>query len=128
MRPMFLDFPQDETLFSIGSQFMFGDNILVAPKLNDFEQIAYLPQESEWYNYNTKLFWTESSPYTGVWGLMEMPVFYKAGSIFTILLHENALSLLRAINNSICLEVYPTSSGNAEGNLVLDDGWSTKTD
>jgi alpha-glucosidase (family GH31 glycosyl hydrolase) len=33
MRPMFLDFPQDETLFGTASQFMFGDSILVSPKL-----------------------------------------------------------------------------------------------
>ena len=59
---------------------------------------------------------------------MEMPVFYKAGSIIPILLHENSLSLLRAINKSISLEVYPTSQGVAEGSLVLDDGWSTKPD
>lgn len=59
---------------------------------------------------------------------MEMPVFYRAGSILPILLHGNALSLLRAINNDIALEIYPTSKGQAEGNLVLDDGWSTKTD
>jgi len=40
---MFIDYPKDEDLFRIGSQFMFGDNILVAPKLSDGEQIAYLP-------------------------------------------------------------------------------------
>ena len=57
-----------------------------------------------------------------------MPVFYRAGSIIPILLHENALSLLRAINNNIALEVYTTTYGVAEGNLVLDDGWSTKTE
>lgn len=65
---------------------------------------------------------------TKVWPVMEMPVFYRAGSILPILLHENALSLLRAINNDISLEIYPTSQGEAEGNLVLDDGWSTKID
>jgi alpha-glucosidase (family GH31 glycosyl hydrolase) len=30
---MFLDFPEDEAMFSLATQFMFGDNILVAPKL-----------------------------------------------------------------------------------------------
>lgn len=59
---------------------------------------------------------------------MEMPVFYRAGSILPILLHENALSLLRAINKDLALEIYPTSQGYADGSLVLDDGWSTKTD
>jgi len=125
---MFLDFPQNEAMFHLDSQFMFGDNILVAPKLNNFKQVAYLPYEAEWYNLNTKLLWTECSPFIGVWPVMEMPVFYRAGSIIPILLHENSLSLLRAINNNIELEVFPTRSDNAEGKLVLDDGWSTKTD
>jgi alpha-glucosidase (family GH31 glycosyl hydrolase) len=125
---MFVDFPTDESMFHVESQFMFGDNILVAPKLNSYKQVAYLPYQSEWYNFNTKLLWTECSPVSGVWPVMEMPVFYRAGSILPILLHENALSLLRAINNNIALEIYPTSQGSAEGNLVLDDGWSTKTD
>jgi len=33
MRPMFLDFPQEEDLFKLGSQFMWGDSFLVSPKL-----------------------------------------------------------------------------------------------
>lgn len=33
MRPMFLEFPSEEYLFNTATQFMFGDNILVSPKL-----------------------------------------------------------------------------------------------
>ena len=33
MRPMFMDFPEEENMFGIASQFMFGDSILVSPKL-----------------------------------------------------------------------------------------------
>jgi len=57
-----------------------------------------------------------------------MPVFYKAGSILPILLHNYELSLLRALKNNIGLEVYPTSAGVAQGSLLLDDGWSTKAE
>lgn len=129
MRPMFLDYPADESMFNLASQFMFGDNILVAPKLdtNLRIQTAYLPSECSWYNYNTKMIETESSPIKKIWSDKEMPVFYRAGTILPILLHENALSLLRAFNNDIELEIYPTSEGDATGKLVLDDGWSTKT-
>jgi alpha-glucosidase (family GH31 glycosyl hydrolase) len=35
MRPMFLEFPQDTTTFSMQSQFMFGSDILVVPKITD---------------------------------------------------------------------------------------------
>jgi alpha-D-xyloside xylohydrolase len=105
---MFLDFPEDEAMFSLATQFMFGDNILVAPKLGTDNQVIQLPYSANWYNFNTKLLWTECSPIKGSWPVMQMPVFYRAGSIFPILLHRNALSLLRAINNNIAIEVYPT--------------------
>ena len=55
-----------------------------------------------------------------------MPVWIKGGTILPILLHNGALSLLRAINNDISLEIYPTATGVAHGQVVIDDGWSTK--
>jgi len=72
MRPMFLDFPQQEGLFNIETQFMFGDNILVTPKLEEPEVAAeggetnvnvtaYLPDAANWFNYNTKLAATSST-------------------------------------------------------------------
>ena len=33
MRPMWYEFPKDITTYSIETQFMFGPNILVAPKI-----------------------------------------------------------------------------------------------
>lgn len=56
----------------------------------------------------------------------ELGVWIKAGTIIPVLLHGNELSLLRAFNNSIKLEVYLDSQSQASGKLVLDDGWSTK--
>jgi alpha-glucosidase (family GH31 glycosyl hydrolase) len=33
MRPMFVEFPTDKSLFETATQFMFCDSILVSPKL-----------------------------------------------------------------------------------------------
>ena len=52
----------------------------------------------------------------------------RGGAIIPILLHENALSVLRGINKPIKLEVYPNTENMAHGDLILDDGWSTKKD
>lgn len=49
MRPMFFDYPQDEVCFSLGEQYMFGDDILFSPivKKGQTEKTVYLPQ-GEW--------------------------------------------------------------------------------
>ena len=49
MRPMFFEYPEDETCYSLGEQYMFGDDILFAPIVNkgQTEKQVYLP-EGEW--------------------------------------------------------------------------------
>ena len=49
MRPMFFDFPDDEICYTLGEQYMFGDDILFAPIVNrgQTEKSVYLP-EGEW--------------------------------------------------------------------------------
>ncbi len=45
MRPMFFDFPDDETCYSLSDQYMFGPDILFAPiyRQGETERKAYLP-------------------------------------------------------------------------------------
>ncbi len=49
MRPMFFDFPQDKKCYSLGEQYMFGDDVLFAPIVNrgQTEKTVYLP-EGKW--------------------------------------------------------------------------------
>lgn len=65
MRPMWMEFPSDTNTFSLGNQFMFGGDMLVAPKLGEpisFSSVmngiynisVYLPPASDWYFYNNK--------------------------------------------------------------------------
>ena len=45
MRPMFFEYQEDETCYSLGEQYMFGDDILFAPIVNrgQTEKNVYLP-------------------------------------------------------------------------------------
>ena len=49
MRPMFFDYPDDEVCYTLGEQYMFGDDILFAPIVNrgQCEKEVYLP-EGKW--------------------------------------------------------------------------------
>lgn len=50
MRPLFFDFPEDKTCYTIEDQYMFGPDILVAPVLEAAatSRKIYLPQGSKW--------------------------------------------------------------------------------
>ena len=54
MRPMWLEFPQNDAMFNITSQFMFGDSFLFAPKLaNDTQEVdVFLPNDTNWYEFS----------------------------------------------------------------------------
>jgi len=45
MRPMFFDFPEDETCYALDDQYMFGPDILFAPIMDSkvTERQVYLP-------------------------------------------------------------------------------------
>lgn len=55
MRPMFFDYPDDENCYSLGEQYMFGDDIIFAPIVNkgQTKKTVYLP-EGEWIYVNDK--------------------------------------------------------------------------
>eukprot|EP00347_Sterkiella_histriomuscorum_P014249 403361604 len=154
LRPMWHEFPQDENTFNLTEQFMFGDSILFSPKLRKPTQEMsffygpseyhflvkyYLPPSSNWYSYTTKqLIITNqienNSPLKDLEDnpnffrvnltIKDQAIFIKEGSILPIKLHRKKLSLMRAWQMPIRLEVYLDYNSEARGMLYLDDGES----
>jgi alpha-glucosidase len=54
LRPLFLEFPEDEKVAGMDDEFLFGDDLLVAPVLYEgvSDRTVYLP-EGEWFDYWT---------------------------------------------------------------------------
>lgn len=55
----------------------------------------------------------------------EVGIFFKGGSIIPKLAHKRELSLMKAINNPIILDVRVDQQRKAEGLLTVDDGITT---
>ena len=53
MRPMFMEFPGDETAAPLGSQYMLGSQLLVAPIFNDRSEANYYLPAGKWTNILT---------------------------------------------------------------------------
>ena len=119
MRPMFLEFPKDPSFETNQDEFMFGDSLLVAPKVWEFAapyDVA-LPK-GDWYNY-----WTGEKLAGG--GkvkvdppLDNLPAYIRGGSIIpeqSIVQHVEETP-----HGPLELRVYP--GPDCRGELYADDG------
>lgn len=84
MAPLYYYFSKDTTVYGIQDEYMWGENILVAPVLEKGmkERKIYLP-EGKWYNGNHGGFLKEGW-HTDSVTLSEIPVFYKEGSFLSL--------------------------------------------
>jgi len=135
MRTMWNEFPDDETMFRMSTQFMLGDHLLVAPKIDtpssdqdsrQVQQVTFnLPRSADWYNYNTgQRDYMLGVDRTVELSDLEQAIFVKGGAIIPKLQHEGCLALTQCIDEPISVEVYQNMYGQASGSLYLDDGVS----
>jgi alpha-D-xyloside xylohydrolase len=86
MRGLFMDFGEDPKVANIGSEYMFGPSLLVAPvtEQGSVSREVYLPAGVDWYN-----FWTNERVHGGqtltVAAPIEIiPIFVRAGSVLPL--------------------------------------------
>jgi alpha-glucosidase len=124
MRPLFLEFPQDDQLAGNEEEFMLGSKMLVAPKVWEFAAPyeIHFPR-GDWYDY-----WTGTKIPPGeknagevlkvTPGLDELPVYIRAGSILP---QQPVVQNTQEVpQGSLQLLVYPGE--NCGGELYMDDG------
>jgi len=119
MRPMFLEFPDDSALETNGEEYMFGDALLVAPKVWPFVG-AYsvtLPK-ADWFNY-----WTGEHIDGGKTvqvdpPLETLPVYVRAGSI--LVQQPVVQNVDETPKGPLDVRVYAGPQCN--GDLYADDG------
>lgn len=85
MRPLFLEFQEDQRTYEINDQFMLGDSILIAPVIlpgKDCREV-YLPK-GDWYDFHTGEKYPGERSILAAAPLRQMPIFIKAGSIIPL--------------------------------------------
>ena len=121
MRAMWLHYPNDSKAAGIGSQYLWGRDLLIAPvfKKGATTRDVYLP-EGEWYDW-----WTNEKKQGGKTisrevNLATMPVYVRAGAIIPFdpvrqYVHE-------IVQSPTTLKVY--TGANGDYTLYDDDGIS----
>ena len=123
IRPLFLEFPEDPTCYSIEDQFLTGEKLLVAPILTEMDRRRiYLP-EGLWHD-----FWTGKT-YTGPLWIEEecpigrIPVYVRGGKGGTALpLGEVTQSVPDGVPDRLTLIPFPDIDGKAAYTLYDEEG------
>jgi alpha-D-xyloside xylohydrolase len=82
MRPIFYDFPEDKTAYTIEDEYMFGPDLLIAPVLQEGARSrkVYLPEGAKWTDANSGKIFTGGQHIDYEAPLSVVPIFLKDGS------------------------------------------------
>ncbi len=122
MRPMMFEYPDDASFTSTADQFMFGDELLIAPVLSPGvkEKTVRLPQGT-WFSFWTNQKYQGGNEITVDAPLNRIPIFVKAGAIIPT--QQVVQSTSQAPIDPLTLLVYP-SQLQSTSEYYEDDGVS----
>lgn len=86
MRPLIMDFANDELALSQKTEYMFGKSLLVAPVFEQgiSQMPVYLPKDTKWYDFVTNKMYAGGDTYQMPIVKERIPVYAKAGSIIPL--------------------------------------------
>jgi len=119
MRALFMDFPNDPKVATIGDQYMFGPAFLVAPVTVQgvTSRNVYLPAGADWYDYWTNRKYTGGQSVTVAAPIDQIPLFVRAGSIVPLGVQVPSTATRQPLES---IRVYP--GRDASFTLYDDDG------
>ncbi|GAA5522123.1 DUF4968 domain-containing protein [Aliifodinibius salicampi] len=120
MRALVLEYQNDENVYGIDDQYLFGSNLLIAPVTTKGAQtrVVYLP-EGTWYDYWNGESYEGKQYYNIVTPLEKLPIFVKAGGILP---KQRVLNLGQETADTLTLEIFPDGESSYE--IYDDDGKS----
>ncbi|HEV2351967.1 MAG TPA: glycoside hydrolase family 31 protein [Terriglobia bacterium] len=121
MRALLLDYPDDPSAVGQDSEFLFGDDLLVAPVLlsKHTEREVYLPR-GVWYDFWTDRRYSGPASITVEAPLERVPLFVRGGAIVPT--QQLVQYTSQAPINPLTFEIYPDGSSSRE--YYEDDGLS----
>lgn len=127
VRPMYYDWPEEDKAYKSPNQYMFGDDMLVAPVVrpqdpeDEMSEVAVWLPAGEWFDTATGTLLAGGQIHKRRYTLEEVPVFIRPGTVvpeqpFTSRLNSGSYP-------ELLFRIYPGKAG--EACLYEDDGQST---
>ncbi len=124
-RPMYYDYPRNEKSYEYKTQYMFGDDILVAPigePMKDGKSTVkvWLPEGDNWFEWNTGTMLSGGQEINREFAIEEYPIYIKVGAILPM--YVNAKNLSKE-PESMMLGVFAQSNDDC---FIYEDAGNSK--
>jgi alpha-D-xyloside xylohydrolase len=119
MRALFMDFPNDPKVATIGDQYMLGPALLVAPVTQQgaTSRSVYLPAGTDWYDWWTGRKYSGGQTVDAPAPIDRIPLFARAGSIVPLGVQVPSTATRQALDS---IRIFP--GRDASFTLYDDDG------
>ena len=123
-RPMYYDYPEANEAYTYKNEYMFGDNLLIAPITQPiatgekYSQVDVWLPEGEWLELATGTMLQGGATFKRPFSIDEYPVYVKAGSLLPYFGKVNNLSGTR---QPVTLRVFP-GGDSGEFTMYEDNG------
>ena len=123
-RPMYYDYPESKEAYEFRSEYMFGDDILVAPATapakDGYVQVrAWLP-EGEWYEMHTGTLLKGGQIVERPFAIDEYPIYVKAGAVLPM--YTSKVMNLNGNDEEVVITVFPGGNGASSFSFYEDNG------
>ena len=118
-RPLYYDYPEAPEAYEFKEEYMFGDQMLIAPVTSEadpedgYANVSLWLPEGEWLEYETGEMLQGGKTYQRRFTMDEYPVYVKAGSIIP---YFGKLKNLSGTSQPVILRIFP---GAADGTFTL---------
>ena len=129
-RPLYFDYPKEEAAYHNAQEYLFGDNLLVAPISSPgigpgrvAHQSVWFPANSDWFNLFTGEKFAGGSNALCAADINEMPVFARGG--VPVPMQPYAARMTSAPLSTLRVRVYPGADGQTGRAALYEDDGST---
>jgi alpha-glucosidase (family GH31 glycosyl hydrolase) len=117
MRPMYYDYPEVEEAYAFTQQYMFGDEMIVAPVTESISDYNRLARQKTWLPEGTWVEWHSGQYFVGpkvverFYDLDEIPLFVRAGAILPMMDTQIVAPVAEKPLDHLVLTVLPARQG-----------------
>lgn len=114
-RPMYYDYPEDSEAYDFRNQYMFGDDMLVAPITapgqDGYAMLKVWLPEGEWYEMPTGTLLQGGQVVERSFALDEYPIYVKAGAVLPM--YTDEVMNLSGNDETVVVTVFPGAKAGA---------------
>jgi prepilin-type processing-associated H-X9-DG protein len=123
-RPLYYDYPENKEAYEFRDEYMFGDDILVAPitapATNGYATRRLWLPAGEWYEWETGTLVKGGETIERSFAIDEYPIYVKAGAVLPM--YNDQVMNLNGNDEQIVVTLFPGGSSKSTFNLYEDNG------